>query len=68
MNDDKNQTLTLEKAAFWSLMAAAYAEGMVAGQHAASMKDNPEFTFTAAKLFMNGLMDMMSHPVGNVAQ
>lgn len=47
-----------------AMMADAYEEGLKAGQQSASMKEDPDFTDTAVRLFSQGLADMLAEPSG----
>lgn len=47
-----------------AMMADAYEEGLKAGQQSASMKEDPDFTHTAVRLFSQGLADMLAEPSG----
>lgn len=54
MNNTMQQSLVLDKEYLVSLVADAYSLGLVAGQNACEVKDDPDFGMRAVDLFTSG--------------
>lgn len=60
MNTTMRHSLVLDKEYLVSLVADAYSLGLVAGQNACEVKDDPDFGMRAVDLFTSGFSAMLS--------